>query len=241
MKSCLVVIEALDQFMFLLEGYKSWSGTFAWTTTGSTKTTTYTYTVIRQDDTTFNFDTVVEKEMEPPTDSAEQLEAAAALGPLNAKMLQFVTDNYGRKIGNGQCYDAAAEPLAAIGAKAPDGTKFGLEVSLSLVLAQMIDAWLTVCVSQVSLEEMGPGDVIQFKWCRWKGDLPNGKGNYTMYAGDEASNGAHTAVCHSVQDGGKVFIALEQNIGGALAVSHRSYRMGDMYEGEIKAYRPQEP
>jgi hypothetical protein len=49
--------------MFLLEGYKSWSGTFAWTTTGSTKTTTYTYTVIRQDDTTFNFDTVVEKEM----------------------------------------------------------------------------------------------------------------------------------------------------------------------------------
>ena len=84
--------------------------------------------MIRNDDTSYSFETVVEEEMEPPTDSAQQLEAAAALGPLNVKMLQFVTDNYGQKIGNGQCYDAAATPLAAIGAKAPEGTNFGLEV-----------------------------------------------------------------------------------------------------------------
>jgi len=152
-----------------------------------------------------------------PDNLEAALAAAEAAGPKNAEMLQHCFDQYGQKVGNGQCYDLGAAPLKAIGAAAPNGTVFG---------------------DEVAREDAQPGDIIQFTWCKFKGDNPNGS-YYSMYAGDEASNGMHTGVLFSVESlDPLVWICLEQNIGGVLQVTHRTYRFNDMTEGSIAVYRP---
>jgi len=182
------------------------------------KRTTFTYTITKLDGSTYDFDVLKEEAISAPEDLEAALAAAEAISPLNAAMLKFCFDAYGSPIGDGQCYALGAEPLKAIGAVPAKGTEFGDEVSQS---------------------DVAPGDIAQFTWCKFKGDNPAG-GYYTMYAGDEASNGAHTAVVYSVQDGGDVMVMLEQNIGGMLSVTHRTYRMKDKYEGSVQFFRPKQ-
>eukprot|EP00931_Biecheleriopsis_adriatica_P095151 TRINITY_DN68784_c0_g1_i1.p1 TRINITY_DN68784_c0_g1~~TRINITY_DN68784_c0_g1_i1.p1 ORF type:complete len:213 (+),score=32.45 TRINITY_DN68784_c0_g1_i1:56-694(+) len=198
------------------EGYSKWSGTYSFTMSGTIKTTTFKYTITKLDGSTYEFDTKKEEGIAAPDNQDVALGAAEAVSPLNAAMLKYCLDSYGTQVGDGQCYALGAEPLNAIGAAPPNGTEFG---------------------DEVDLESMAPGDIVQFLWCKFKGDFPDGS-FYTMYAGDEASSGNHTGIVFEPDSDNQRFVCLEQNINGALVVTHRTYRLKDMYEGTIKVYRP---
>lgn len=60
-----------------------------------------------------------DEHLAPPDDFAVALAEAAKAGPANAKMLQYVFEHYGKKIGDGECYAVAKEAMQHVGANPP--------------------------------------------------------------------------------------------------------------------------
>ena len=195
--------------------YTRWEGNFSWQTTGTVKTTTLTYVF------TLACGSKVERVMtttedtaptRPPSDMLEESPAQCPT-PSNAAGLRAAFDSYGKRVGDGQCFALGAAARASQPPRGPLGLG-----------------------EAVRLEDVLPGDILQFQWAKFF--RKEGSTFHAYYAGDEKSKGAHTAVVLCVQRRAPLRVfALEQNINGLLAVTHRAYDFGELTEGTCVAYR----
>ena len=157
--------------------------------------------------------TVATSAAERPPDPSFRAALAQCPTPTNAAGLRAAYENYGLKVGDGQCFALGA---AARSASAPEGPK-GLG-------------------AEVPLEDALPGDILQFSWCKFY--RQEGASFSSYYAGDEKSHGEHTAVVFAVERRAPLrAVALEQNINGRLCVTHRVYDFSEMTHGKCVAYR----
>ncbi len=153
---------------------------------------------------------------------------------LSDKIVKFCKDNVGQQVGGGECTHLAEAAMKDAGAKprtsfpdAPgkDDYVWGEEV---FVLNKTKDA--SAAEKKGTGSGIKPGDVLQMRDVRFEGK----KGNGTYFV----TCPHHTAVVVDVQMQGKVLIVLEQNVGGKRMVVKSTYRLGDLKEGWIRAYRP---
>ena len=122
---------------------------------------------------------------------------------VNRRILDFATSNIGRKVGNGECWTLAAEALDYAGAVPPNLYDFGQEISL---------------------RQLQPGDVLQFRSARFE------EANYWAQLGVPD----HTAIVYSTK-GSKTFI-LHQNFGKKI-VTILDIDFSNMVSGNVQAYR----
>lgn len=133
-------------------------------------------------------------------------------GTVNQRVLGFVRDNIGKKVGRGECWDLAAEALNSAGA-AWDG-RYGWGVVLD-----------------PGKDTILPGDVIQFKDVELEWEEGNGRSRMSM--------SHHTAVIMEVKAPG-VFVIAHQNFGPVgRKVSTTELVMAHVRRGRITFHRPQ--
>ncbi|MDA1015846.1 MAG: hypothetical protein O3A00_15495 [Planctomycetota bacterium] len=149
----------------------------------------------------------------PPKADAGPVEPKAAkeavdnnpdIGRLNKKVVEFCVANLGKQVGNGECWTLANEALIYAKAKPAVWYTFG---------------------RQIGLDEVIPGDILQFETARF--DEAN------SYATMGAPN--HTAVVYSVQ--GKNIFILQQNFGKRIVTTYK-INFDNMTQGKAWAYRP---
>jgi hypothetical protein len=158
-----------------------------------------------------------------------QTTAAQTIGQ---KMADFCKANLGKQVGDGDCYDLAAQALKAAGAKPrfifKDHPEKGDYVWGTLIYSREVEDGKpkeTATVTQIQ-----PGDVIQFRNARFQGRRPGG-GKYSLTAKH------HTAVVHEVRNKGTVVVVLHQNWGGKKLVTQSTFALGDLTSGWIRIDR----
>jgi hypothetical protein len=151
---------------------------------------------------------------------------SARLPDLNVAVLQFCQEHNGKQVGNGVCSDVAAAALAAADAKSR-GFEPATDVNGSPVWGKPVE----------QMNEVLPGDVIQFHKVRLLDIRPNGTKYLRWYP-------EHTAIVARVRGGG-VFDVFEQNVitagadkerRGKLRIRNVNFR--GLLEGTVTAYRP---
>jgi len=130
-------------------------------------------------------------------------ELSKSQSDVNRRVLDFATSNIGRKVGNGECWTLAAEALDYAGAQPPNLYNFG---------------------QKISLRQLRPGDVLQFRTARFE------EANYWAQLGAPD----HTAIVYSTK-GAKTFI-LHQNFGKKI-VTILDINFENMVSGNVQAYR----
>jgi len=152
--------------------------------------------------------------------SAEEIEF------LNEQMLKFAHEHMGKKIGRGECWDLAAEPLNALGADWDGNFKFGKKVA-------------SCSSSGLKLEpdmKLMPGDIIHFYSVKssWSKTYPNGRsewGSETLGMPD------HVAILKEY-DGKTVLTLLHQNVNGKRYMVETTTDLANVKSGTILIYRP---
>lgn len=147
--------------------------------------------------------------------------------PLNAAVLRFCEAHDGTQVGNGSCAAVASRALSAAGAKTR-----GFDPALD-------DDGAPVWGTPVEhLDDVRPGDVIQFSKVRLLDLRPNGTRYIRIYP-------QHTAIVARVRGGG-MFDLYEQNVSTAGSdakrrgqLRKRDVNFRGVLEGTIRAYRPQ--
>jgi hypothetical protein len=145
---------------------------------------------------------------------------SADIGPgdsdyqLNHRIMVFVSQRFGQQVGNGECWTLAAEALKAAGALPPKGYVFGRQLAKD--------------------EKWWPGDVIQFKTCKFNEKL-FGNRHVIIQAG--APN--HTAIYGGKQNG--MSMIAEQNVNGRKTVATSLLDFDSLVSGTYKVYRPLMP
>lgn len=124
--------------------------------------------------------------------------------PVAKDIVRFASSMIGKQVGNGQCWTLAAEALKAAGAEPPKGYTFG---------------------DEISLDDMQPGDILQFKTARFE------EPGYWAVMGTPD----HTAVVYSIGD--RTFI-LHQNVGGKKYVQSFDLDFDNMTSGRVQVFRP---
>ena len=124
--------------------------------------------------------------------------------PLAKDIVRFASSMIGKQVGNGQCWTLAADALKAAGAEPPRGYTFG---------------------DEIPLEDMQPGDILQFKTTRIE------EPGYWAVMGTPD----HTAVVYSIGD--RTFI-LHQNVGGKKYVQTFDIDFDNMTSGRVQVFRP---
>lgn len=141
--------------------------------------------------------------------TAEQISLEANVPDPNVEVVEFVARHEGKPIGNGTCWTAAKDALAAAQAKRIGLYGFGRQLGPN--------------------EAVLPGDILQFEKVKFKGKFHKGKG---------LSMNHHTAIVSEVVDENRVKI-LHQNygrdrdriVGGELALN-------EVREGTLVISRP---
>lgn len=87
-----------------------------------------------------------EKDRESTDETQEIRRATVQIGEIGRGILNFASNNIGRRVGNGQCWTLAAEAMRAAGAEPPRGYTYG---------------------NRIELQEVQPGDILQFKTARF--------------------------------------------------------------------------
>jgi hypothetical protein len=110
--------------------------------------------------------------------------AGAALADLNQQVLAYANSQLGATVGDGQCWTLADQALAYAGAHRPGVDGYGVNVF----------------GRQIPVNQVRPGDVIQFEGVRF--DYPDGSWMEMPH---------HTAIVEAVQ-GSKIQV-IQQNFG----------------------------
>ncbi len=135
---------------------------------------------------------------------------------LNRRIMAFAAHNFGKQVGNGECWTLAADALQEAGGMPPQDYVFGRALARN--------------------EQWWPGDIIQFTKCRFKESLP-GPGNRHMIITAGAPN--HTAI-YGGQENGSSMIA-QQNNNGVKRVSVMYLDFDTLVSGNFNVYRPLMP
>jgi hypothetical protein len=141
-----------------------------------------------------------------PSDIANRLLADAPkdLPKLNRGVLAYAVDRFGQKVGRGECWDLAAYALKAIGARRAKGYTFG---------------------QRVKLEELKPGDILQFHKARFE----------TTRFWQLLGAPHHTAVVAAVAD--SKIVLLHQNIGTKRFVLLGQIDLKNLQTGTVLGFR----
>ena len=143
---------------------------------------------------------------------AQSSDACKELPLLNKKVLTFVKNTIGNRVGKGECWDLAAEALNACSAKWDGNYEFGRKINPP-----------EDCVYG--------GDIIQFENI----ELVYEK-NKAFY---RESMAHHTAVIISVQSKNKFIIADQNTRFSGKKVGSRELDLSTITKGTYTIYRPQ--
>jgi hypothetical protein len=156
------------------------------------------------------------------------------LAPLGDQVVAFARGKIGQCVGNGECFDLADQALRSAGAKS--AADFGK------VTPNADYVWGTA----VSLSDIHPGDIIQFKNYRYDRTTATDTSTDT----DFQERPHHTAIVERV-DGQGALIVLEQNVpdGSAgqrsqlffsnVSTNSGGQRTSIRVQGRFRFYRPQ--
>jgi hypothetical protein len=119
------------------------------------------------------------------------------LPELNRKIVQFCTDNLGKKVGDGECASLAFAAIAKVGAKGPSDLPAPKPPMMKddTVWGRLLDP----------KEDVLPGDIMQMRDVEIKFTSPRLSYSY--------SYPHHTAIVAEVKDKQKL-IVFQQNVGG---------------------------
>ena len=149
---------------------------------------------------------------EPPATTAIHVtHPCDSIPELNKKIKSYVIDHLKKKVGRGECWDLAAEPLRMYQANWDGKFNYG----------KLLD-YKNDCVF--------PGDILQFEKVRIETVHENG------YTAEEMPH--HTAIVYEVHDTGQYTIA-HQNYNNTRKVILTPLDMANVKRGSIKIYRPQ--
>jgi len=130
---------------------------------------------------------------------------------LNRRILAFAAQNFGKQVGDGECWSLAAAALNASGACPAEGYTFGRELRQG--------------------EEWWPGDIIQFTRCRFKINYPGGR--HTIIT---CGSPNHTAIFGGMQNG--LVMIDQQNHNGIKTGAVMCLDMRTLVSGSYKVFRP---
>jgi CHAP domain len=172
----------------------------------------------------------------PPKPAAPQPPPAASEEDAAKAVVKFAQDSVSEKVGSGECYDLADKALQGAGAKsAPDH---------GVITGNANYVW----GREVKLDDVKPGDVLQFKNYAMKARVDKADG----WSESKETRPHHTAVVESVGSDGTV-VVIEQNIGktaadkrtkrSTLALKGSSTKAGTVtttvtVTGTVTPYRP---
>lgn len=145
---------------------------------------------------------------------------------LNQKIVNFCKEHLGQQVGNGNCYALAHCALIDAGArpKFGDYPDRGDSVWGDLVYYMENDG--AALKSSGRVDSILPGDVIQFRDCRFGGK------------GWRQGFGHHTAVIVAVKNGGKALEILQQAYNGKNVVTALTIHPLALEKGWFRVYQP---
>jgi len=144
--------------------------------------------------------------------------ASPPLPDLNAKVIQYVNQNMGKKVDRGECWDLAAGALAYSNAYFDRSSMKTVTIYGRKLNPQK--------------DEILPGDMIQFEKVKMK--WTEGNRMFTSYLGMPN----HTAIVYKVNSPGDYEIA-HQNAGDwGKKVGVNNFRLDRVTGGKMKFYRP---
>jgi hypothetical protein len=129
----------------------------------------------------------------------------------NAKVVEYVKNAIGKKVGRGECWDLASEALDYADAKWEAPYNFGKKVNYKT-------------------EKLMPGDVIQATDVVMENKTETSITRWKM--------AVHTAVVYEVKADGEIVIA-EQNVDGVRKVMTNTWNLNHIKSGKMEFYRPQ--
>lgn len=130
---------------------------------------------------------------------------------LNKKIIEFVDSKLKKKVGRGECWDLAAQALNYAHAKWDGEYKFGKRINHEL-------------------QEVFPGDIIQFKGVKLK---------YSKNGIDYTEKMLHhTAIVYEVKATGVYRIAHQNTAQTKRKVGITNFNLNHLVKGEIMVYRP---
>ena len=145
---------------------------------------------------------------------------------LNQKIVNFCETNLDQKVGNGNCYALAHCALIDAGAKPKFDDYPGKGDYVWGYLVYYLERDETAVKSSGKIDSILPGDVIQFRDCRFA------EKNWSQ------SFGHHTAVIVGVENGGKALKILQQNYNGKNVVTALTIHPMALEKGWFRIYQP---
>ncbi|GAB4239712.1 MAG: hypothetical protein Tsb0034_15890 [Ekhidna sp.] len=142
----------------------------------------------------------------------------AKLPGLNAKVIEFVNKNMGKKVDRGECWDLAAGALAYANAYFDRSS-----IKTAMIYGKELNP---------AKDEILPGDMIQFKKVKMKWT----EGNTTY----ESSLGMpdHTAIVYKVNGKGDYEIAHQNTGEWGKKVGVNTLKLDRIISGKLTFYRP---
>lgn len=133
------------------------------------------------------------------------------LPPLNERVLEFVEDHFGKRVGRGECWDLAAEALNAAHARWDGRLEYG----------RLVDH---------TKEEVLPGDIIQLEEAEFRWEEGGAVNGITMPH--------HTVVVTGIRSQGAFTIAHQNMEGIGRKVGAGELVLSRLIKGRILIYRP---
>jgi hypothetical protein len=150
---------------------------------------------------------------------------------LRDKVVQYCTQNVGKKVGSGQCSSVAYNALIAAGCKQlndfHDSPGKGDYVWGKLVCDWESSSGGRPGSRSGSVRSILPGDVIQFRNTEFKG------------SGYSWSFDHHTAVVKSFNPSTGALVVFQQNVNGKQCVMVSSMNLNDLKKGWLRVYEPE--
>ena len=145
---------------------------------------------------------------------------------LNEQVLAFAQEKMGKKIGRGECWDLAAQPLKALDATWNNKFEFGKKIATGDSRGLKLESGMTLI----------PGDIIHFFKVKssWTKNYPDGRkawGSETIGMPD------HVAVLKKF-DGKTVLTLLHQNVSGKRYMVETTTDIANIKSGKFIVYRP---
>ncbi len=138
------------------------------------------------------------------------------LPPLNERILHFVELSKGKQVGNGECWDLAAEALEYAGAYLDRSTPESV-----YIFGKLVNPWK---------ETIFPGDIIQFENIEMRYTK-----NHNEYV---AKMPHHTAIVYEVLRPGHYMIAHQNSFISGKKVGVTELDLKHITNGEFYFYRP---
>ena len=220
-----------------LEQAEKWKGTKNCITDRGVKTIRHKDTVMKEvmclNLNGFTYTSIVKKDLcfEEPKRSGEVLKPNSDyiregvrrvqnVAPLNGRLLIYLQENFGRRVGNsGTSFAMIQRSLKVLHARKVTKSDLGQRLS-----------------SQYSVL---PGDIISFRNCEFQGKLSRESEEDKFYS-LRAGNPVHLAVVLYIQDNFNVFTVFEQSADDNYVVTLGKYRLSDRKEGAIEFFRPRD-